>query len=100
MKNLNGSFECGLQDDVKQQITEVHSTMTTLLEHTQHLTKLDCLERIENKLLTAATGKDHVPMPIAKSVIKILGAVCIVLVVCIAFLLTGETFGVIGSLHR
>lgn len=100
MKGFNGFIECGLQQETKTQIAEVHTTMNQLLEHTQHLSKLDCLERIETKLLNAATGKDHVPVIIAKSMIKILSFVCVALVCCIAFLLMGEHFNLIGSLHR
>jgi len=58
------------------------------------------MKDIKNQLLDAATGKGYLSTKDARFVFKVLGTVIIGLVVVIVFLLTGETTGIIGGLHK
>lgn len=103
----NGEFYCGFakewQDDVSSKLTETHGMMTNLVEHTAHLPKLskiaDSIETIQDKLLNAATGKDHTENKTVFLILKIFGVVICGLTAVIVYLLTGLHFGFINSLH-
>lgn len=105
----NGYYKCPIETDWRQhrsearvameQIGDLHLSMETILKHTAHLSKLDCLERMETHFIDAATGRDQIPTKTVHVLIGVLGTVMVVLVLCIAFLLTGESFGWIRNLH-
>lgn len=86
--------------DTNKKVSDMHQMFQTLLENTEHLQKLDCLERIEDKLIAPATSENRIEKTFAVLIVKILGGALIMAVLCIAFLLTGENFGIIGALHR
>lgn len=90
--------------EMEAKISETHSTMQQLIEHTQHLAKLDTIavsiNDMKNGLMNSATGRDQIPTKTAHLIFKLLGAVIIGLVVILVFLLTGHEFGIIGTLHQ
>lgn len=104
---INGDIKCGVPDEWREEIdskiTETHSMLSSLVEHTTHLPKLsniaDSMERIEGKLLSSATGKDHTENKTVLIVLKILGAVIVGLTIVIVYLLTGLKLGWISGLH-
>lgn len=111
MGNENGKlFECPISEEWRvhweesrvmyKNIEMLGNAMNQSLKHTAHLSKLDCLERIEENLMSAATGRDQVPTKTVHMLFKVQSAVIIILASCIAFLLMGENFGLIRGLHR
>lgn len=104
---VNGESQCGFtgewQKDIDVKLTETHSMMTNLVEHTAHLSKLDkildSLEAIQGKLLSSAIGKDDVNTKTVILILKILGIVIAGLTAVIVYLLTGLHLGFVNSLH-
>lgn len=107
---VNGEYSsCCVQNwaEHREEITQIggkvdtmHTMLQTLASHTAHLSKLDCLPRIEDKLINAATSKDNMSPATSMIIFRILGVVILGLIGCIAFLLMGEHFGIIGALHH
>jgi len=105
--HINGELQCGITDEWKEEVeyrvTETHDMMSNLIEHTSHLPKLsaiaDRIDDISDKLISSATGKDHVGTPTVLLLLKIFGAVIMGLTAVIVYLLTGVHFGFINSLH-
>lgn len=87
-------------DEPMRQIAETHRMVSDIGRYAPHLSKLDALEDIKDRLLDSATGKDHLDKTVAILLFKILGIVIIGLLFCLVFLLTGESFGIIGALNR
>lgn len=85
---------------MSEMVTEVHGFMGTVAKNTEHLSKLECLERIEKNLLAPATGENRINKDFVMLIVKILGFCWVVSVLTIGLLLTGEKFGIIGALHR
>lgn len=106
MSTENGApqyWRCPLYDKHREQIISaivkvdtMHDGMLELVKHTQHL---QALSEIRDNLISAATGKDHVPAKILLIILATLGAVIVGLVFVIVFLLTGEAMGWINALH-
>lgn len=105
---VNGGLQCGVteewRDSIDSKVTETHSMLNTLVNHTSHLTKLttiaDKVTIIEDRLLIAATGKDHIETKTVYMLLKIFGSVIVGLTFVIVFLLTGVHFGWISQLHQ
>jgi hypothetical protein len=86
------------QETVKKpisQIDEMHNSITQILKHTQHLTKLDALEDIRDSLLDSATGRNHLDLKTATTLFRLLGWVIGALLLTILFLLTGQHFNIL-----
>lgn len=82
-----------------KQVTETHSIMKTLLSHTAHLpTIAQSNEDIKGYLMGAATGRDHVPVKVVQSIVKIFGWIVFGLTSIIVFSFTGSKFGLF-NLH-
>lgn len=91
------------RDEVRstaQKIDEIHQKIPVFIEHTSHLSKLDYLKDIKESLLSAAVGKDHIPMKIAMRMFTVLGFVVMGLMFLVVFLLTGESLGWIAPLNH
>lgn len=110
MKIMSQNMYCPLDDDwinyrdklkvLAGKVEEMHTNTEVLKAHASHLQKLDKLEIIadsislmKDKLLDKATTRDD-------RATYVMGGVIFVLVLIIGFLLTGETTGLIGALHR
>lgn len=112
---------CPLDDDwinyktrlikLAEKIESTDHGMEILKSHVGHLTKLDKLENIaasmldiKDSLLEAATGKNQIDKETVQRLMKtqgyIFGLVILALTVILVFLLTGESSGWVGSLHR
>lgn len=97
-------FKCQLSDqweehrkeakDAIYKVDEMSTNMGLIIEHTQHLKKLDKLDIIAESLLNAATGKDQMPTKTAHLIFKMFGVVMLGLIFVIVFLLTGQKLGV------
>lgn len=101
---LNGRYPCNLSSEDIVKIGESHLNTREILTHAKYLKNLEVLPEIKDSLLGAAIGRDHIDSASHKLVVKTLccafGAVIVVLLFAIRFLLTGEKLGVIGALHR
>lgn len=106
---MNGS--CHLNDDewveyreraqkLESMVGELHSNTKTLVAHTSHLSKLDNLTEIKDKLLDTATNKNQLDIGIAKMIFMILGGVILSLIFVIVFLLTGEKLGLLNLVQH
>lgn len=102
--NGHGGSYCPLWERHREQIISaivkvdtMHDGMIEMVKNTQHL---QALSDIRDSLLSAATGRDHVPTKVLLVVLGTLGAVIVGLVFVIVFLLTGEAMGWINALHR
>lgn len=80
-----------------EKLKALHDGMDEVIKNTRHLS---ALSDIRDTLLSAATGRDHIPMKVLLVVLGTLGAVIMGLVFVIVFLLTGEAQGWIKLLHR
>lgn len=80
-------------NDMEAIIKEIREQNSDLVEYCSHLKKLDSLERIENYLMSAATGRTQLDLGAARMVFKILGAVIITLLFALAYLITGQSLG-------
>lgn len=85
---------------MSQRVGDLHVNMANIMQHTKHLEKLDALTDIRDSLIGPATGRDQLQTKTAMSIFRILGIVIIGLLLTIVFLLTGENFGWLGTLHR
>ncbi len=74
--------------DAFVQISESHQNTKELLDAAKHLKALDALIDIRDHLLNAATGKGYTDNETVKLIVKILGAVIILLILYI----TGQQF--------
>lgn len=104
------------REEVSVMATKVDSTYTMvsqLVRHAEHLTKLDTIAsaivEIKDSLIAVATGKQQIPMDVAKelfsqarkdngSLTKTYGLIVITLLAVMLFLLTGEKLGLIRNL--
>lgn len=83
-----------------EKVSETHSLLNTLVAHTAHLPKIaQSNDDIKQYLVGAATGKDHVPLNVVQSLVKIGGWVIFGLITVIVFLLTGSKFGLFPGIH-
>jgi hypothetical protein len=83
-----------------EKINESHTMLSTLLEHTRHLPVIaGTSAEIKACLLSAAIGKDHVPLPVVEKIIKIFGIVIATLLMVLVFILTGIKLGWFPVLH-
>lgn len=73
----------------------LHDGMDEVIANTRHLA---ALTDIRDTLLSAATGRDHIPIKVFLVVLGSLGSVIVGLVFVIVFLLTGEAAGWINPL--
>lgn len=92
-----------VEDDLLKALATVgesHVLLNTLVAHTKYLPDIakDSAE-IKACLLSAAIGKEHVPMTVVEKILKIFGWVIFGLVGVIICLLTGAQFGWLPSLH-
>lgn len=88
-KANGGTNFCPLEDDwehckfrtlsAEGKINEMHTSLIENVNHTKRVA--DALERLENKLVDAATGRSHVPLPAVILMITMLGAVLIILLI-------------------
>lgn len=78
--------------EMSKKIEETYALMKIMTQHIQHLSKLDALEDIRDSLLESATGRNHIDANMAMLVFKVLGAVIVVLLFVLLFLLTGQHF--------
>lgn len=89
--------------DMELKISETHTGIQDLATHAAHLSNLpviaESIRDMRTGLISAATGKDHLPSSIAMTVVKTLGLVIIGLVAVIFFLLTGAHLNLINGLH-
>lgn len=108
MTDLNGVHKnCPVWDEWKQhrdralvalnRVENMDQAMQKLADSLQHLS---ALTDIRDTLLSAATGRDHIPLKAALVVLGVLCSVILGLVFVLVFLLTGEAAGWINSLHR
>lgn len=89
-------------------VQQVQESVEAMVEHIHHLTQLDVIAEavveVKDQLLSAATGKNHVPIEIAKEYFaqsaksqavlhRIYGLIILSLTGIIGFLLTGEKLG-------
>lgn len=81
------------------QITETHSTMRQILTNTQHLSKLEALEDIRDKLVDGAIGREHTDNKTVMLIVKILGAVIVSQALVLMFLLTGQKLNLLSLFH-
>lgn len=77
---------------VKSHIEDSREHMKLLAENMHYLKKLDKLDSIETNLLSAATGRDHVPLVVVVKLIRVMGAITTGLMGTIIFLLVGNHF--------
>lgn len=122
----SGKIQCGLLNgawseyqkeltDMANKIDNIHHSLGSFDGHIRHLSKLDTIASavvdMKDNLVAVATGKSHIPLDVAKEIfsqnkqgsdttIKVLGAVIIVLLSVIGFLLIGEHFGWIRTLVK
>lgn len=81
-------------------ISETHSLLSTLVQHTSHLPNIaKSNDEIKTYLVGAATGREHVPIKIVERLAKIGGWIIFGLVTVIVFLLTGSKLGLFPGLH-
>lgn len=102
-QQTNGLLKCDVSSDwktIREKIVETHSVSVTLGKYLPHLEKLDALEDIKDHLMDAATGKNQLDIKVATLLFKILGITIVALLFVIIFLLTGESMGILGVLHR
>jgi hypothetical protein len=109
MSNVLRIHECPLKDGwdrhkaefekMTSKVGETHIIMNQILQHTQHLSKLDALEDIRDSLLESATGRNHLETKTAMVMFKILGAVIATLLLTILYLLTGQHFNLLTLFH-
>lgn len=79
---------------------QVHSMMLTMLDYMKCMPQLTTsVEEIKQCLLSAAIGKEHVPLSVVEKLLKIGALIVFGLVGVIVFLLTGSKFGALPSLH-
>lgn len=82
-----------------EKVDNAHKRIGQMLEHTQHLSKLDALEDIRDSLISKATGRDQIDSKIALLLFRILGAVIVTLLFVILFLLTGQKLNLLSIFH-
>jgi hypothetical protein len=89
-----------------RKIDEMHMSMAALLRNTKHLEELGELKVISSTLLEmkdttldVATSKDHIQAKHFELMMKILGTVILVLLFVLAFVLTGQKLGWLGTPH-
>ena len=124
--NFNGKVDCGMLNGVwsqyQKELTEmgnkievIHDNLGEFGRHIGHLSKLDTIADavvdMKDNLISVATGKSQIPLDVAKVIfdqkqtssdttVKTLGAVIVVLLAVIGFLLIGEHFGWIRTLFN
>lgn len=123
-KFTDDTFQCGLYNgaleeykreiqDMTQKVSATHDNVETMVNQLQHLTRLELIAEtlidVKNELISAATGKNHVPVEVVErlfiqnsknqwSQFKSYSLIVIVLLAVLLFLLTGEHFGWIRHL--
>lgn len=101
--SINGVFKCPVSERNLDRLDEAHDMLQALSKNLSHLEKLntianeatrqtDALNLVRDKLIVAATGKEHLTA-------KIMGMVIAGLIFIIIFLLTGEKVGLFRGLH-
>lgn len=104
----NGEILCECTDAWKEEValkvTENNEMLTKLAEYAAYLPKLDTIANsmaiIEDRLISAAIGKDHIETKTVYMLLKIFGFVIVGLTFVIVFLLTGVHLGWISQLHQ
>lgn len=90
-------------DDLKMIVDsayETHKMLQTLVSYTAHLPEIaQSNQEIKHYLMSAATGRNHVPLAIVERVVKMGGWVIFGLTAVIVFLLTGQEAGWIHLLR-
>lgn len=110
---INGVFKCPVSEDWRdyqersiealKKVNDMHSTLKDLSPSIKALNKLESiatestkqtliLQTVQDKLITAATGREPLTA-------KIMGVVITGLIIVIVFLLTGERMGLIRGLY-
>lgn len=111
--SINGVFKCPVSEDWRdhqdrsvkalERVNDMHSTLKDLSPSIKALSKLESiatesakqtviLQTVQDKLITAATGREPLTA-------KIMGVVITGLIIVIVFLLTGEKMGFVRGLH-
>lgn len=79
-------------DDMHAKIPDIHAR-TQWLENLSALpTIAEKLENINENLIAPATGRDQIPVKVAKFIFNVFGIVIMALTITIIFLLTGDKF--------
>lgn len=103
MGYLSGERWSISEQDLLEALESVKSTRETLANLTESMRHLIAIagsvEEIKQCLLSAAIGKEHVPLSVVEKLLKIGGLIVFGLVGVIFFLLTGSKLGILPGVH-